>query len=275
MIAILDVYRSSPGRLLNPVATNTVVASRVVAKMASRDHQAGEGYTHPGIVPAMEDQNAAAWEGPSSRPDGPTSSMGDRKRSEAAQLARELGSSGPWSEAFIPEPQTDGSLPTQHTITSHEHREELDNIHTRDMAQSQQELDPPPAYSNVPPVHELPASPVNAMPPASLAAACRREAPSNLQADLEQNESHGEQEQDDRAPLLGRVRRRPNQRGWGRWVHNGKTPRQRHFRLLALVVAFSLVASVIVCAFVDGFNDVSTFSFGIVQANLVAGHIGF
>jgi len=222
-------------------------------------------------APANDAENAAAWDDPLFRTGASISSTSDSKRSNAAQLAQELGSSSPWSEAFLP--ASPRRPPPQHSTTSPEQRERAGNMHNT-MAYSQQELGPPPAYSDLPQIHELPASPVHTMSRQSSTAISPSVAAPTPQADPEQNGDLEEQEEedddDDRLPLLGRVRShvrchvrsrlrgRWNHKGWQPWIHNGKTARQRKCRLLALVIAFSLIASFVVCALIDNFDKVCT-----------------
>jgi len=68
----------------------------------------------------------------------------DVKRSDAASLAQELATSSPWSEAFMP------TRPLRTYPTTD--RQETTNMYP---------LEPPPAYSNLPQVYELPAEPVS------------------------------------------------------------------------------------------------------------------
>lgn len=232
--------------------------------MCSRQSSAERERSHSEVAPALEGRNAAAWGHSPLQTGGPMSSTSDKKRNNAAQLAQELGSSGLWSEACMPASRTPSTFPTRHAATSSEQREQVDNLHTA-MAQPQQDLDPPPAYSNLPQVQELPATPVNTVPRTGSTARAEREIANSACADPEQNEDLEEQEQDVRAPLLGHVRRRWNQRGHGHWIHGGKTGRQRHCRLLALVIASSVIASIIVCALTDGFNEVGILSFGLPE----------
>jgi len=223
--------------------------------MRSRQFSGESERSHSEVAPALEGRNAAAWGHSTLQTEGPMSSTSDEKRNNAAQLAQELGSSSPWSEAFMPASCTPTTFPTQYAATSSEQRVQVDNPHTA-MAQPQQDVDPPPAYSNLPQVHELAATSVSIVPRTGSTARTEREIANSACTDPEQNEDLEEQEQDVRAPLLGHIRRRWNQRGRGHWVHGGKTGRQRHCRLLAMVIAFSVIVSIIVCALVDGFEEV-------------------
>ncbi|KAK5939375.1 hypothetical protein PMZ80_008679 [Knufia obscura] len=201
---------------------------------------------------APDARNDAAWEDPSRHTEGSRSSTSDSKRRNAAQLAQELGSSSPWSQAVMPQAQIHDTPFGRDPTTSRIRTEELDNVHSNTMAQSPQELDPPPAYSNLSHVHELPASPVTM--PRRNAAAADTQGVVTQDTGIDLSEDLEEQEQDDRTPLLGGVERRWNQRGWNRWIHSAKTTRQRHCRLLALVIAFSFLTSLVVCAFVGVFQ---------------------
>lgn len=217
---------------------------------------------HSEIAPALEGRNAVDREHASLQTEGLMSSTSRKKRSSAAHLAQELASSSSWSEAFLPASRTLSTFPTQHTAMSREQRDQVDNPGTT-MAQTQQDTDPPPAYSNLPCIHELPATPVNTTPRTNPVARARRDTTDNAYADDGQNGDPEEQELDVRAPLLGRVGRRWDRRGQVPWIQRGKTGAQRRCRLLALLIVFSLILSIIVCALTHGFNEVGITSFGL------------
>lgn len=75
----------------------------------------------------------------------------DVKRNSAASLAQELATSSPWSEVFMPRAYSTSTMGPSNT---------------HDLAYGQEQgnmypLDPPPAYSNAPEVHELPTESVH------------------------------------------------------------------------------------------------------------------
>jgi len=236
--------------------------SHVPGKMRCRQSSVERGRSHSEIAPALEGRSAADGEHASLQTEGLTSSASRKKRSNAAHLAQELASSSPWSEAFLPASRTFRTFPTQHAAMSREQRGQIDNPGTT-MAQPQQDTDPPPAYSNLPCIHELPATPVNTTPRTNPVARARRDTADHAYADAGQNGDPEEQELDVRAPLLGRVRRRWDQRGQAPWIQRGKTGTQRRCRLLAMVVVFSIILSIIVCALTHGFNEVGITFFGL------------
>lgn len=123
--------------------------------MSSRPSSAREA-SQRGDPTALPSQNPAAYVTPADQPsDAPTSpSPRDTKRSNAAQLARELGSSTPWSETLVP--QSYGSISPRSAST-----------HRQESTQVEQDIDPPPVYTRNPqyshprPVYELPAEAMN------------------------------------------------------------------------------------------------------------------
>lgn len=198
-------------------------------------------------------QNVAACETltthPSTRAVPPSPS--DSKRSNAAQLARQLGSSSPWSETLIPQrygtPQSSTNTSTEPTLAD---RQESANIlnHT---SPPEQDLDPPPAYSRAAPNNLYQARDT---PPAGMDTQ-NSTAPVPNNADVSQpllstNAEHvpGTQqaEPDVETPLLARPSSTHGGRRWSRWMQRRKVRRQRARRFLFVFFFFCVVVSVLV-----------------------------
>lgn len=209
-------------------------------------------------------QNAVACESPATRhlDAASSSSPSDSKRNNAAQLARELGSSSPWSEAFMP--QTHSSM-SSHPASRGVHsaaRQELGHINPS-TAQRERDLDPPPAYSRSPPpnslpsVHELPAQTMDIERATASAAPDRTEAQDLHTTDIEQSRYMQGDQPDVETPLLGRRHsRRRGGKCW-QWIQRAKARRRKYSRLICAVIFFSIVASVLVCILTDDDGNVS------------------
>lgn len=195
-------------------------------------------------------QNADAYEGPTS-----PSNVSDSKRSHAAQLAQELASQSSWSEAFIPQnhSETFSSGPSFDRASmpgaSQPPLQESDS-HT---AMTQHDLDPPPAYSNVPPVHELPATPLMTRPALDTTEQDRA-------IDIENRENSQDEEPDVEAPLLGRQPAYQEARrcvSWW-WQRREKAAKRRRFKKLCCLMVTFVVAVIVIVALITGSDHVST-----------------
>ena len=184
----------------------------------------------------------------------PTTSTSDSKRSEAANLARELASSSPWSDAFMP--STYGTVRQSHQEQSigrfGTHRQVQQPSFTAAM---RDDLDPPPAYSDLREIHELPANPVNV--PQSPANQSMTEpiavTATATSTDNGQDENEPAQDATLEEPLLeqgrcrnsGRHHRRWHRHHWKRWQNRGKRRRERCSRFLFIFLCLAVSASVI------------------------------
>lgn len=192
------------------------------------------------------------------------SDMSDSKRSDAAQLAQELGSTGSWSEAFIP--RSHGSVPASEV--PHRYMTSDNQTFDDNAAMTQSELDPPPAYSRSSQVHELPANPVTTTTSVQPAHVLQDGIGNVSDANNGQEESEDGDGLNVQTPLLGGPRS-AYLRGWTPWIWQGKTARRRRLRLLCLVILFGVLASilsVLACVFYNSSNAVR-YSFPFINMN--------
>lgn len=186
-------------------------------------------------------RNAAACEHAEASIQGPATpiSPSDSKRSHAAALARELASSTSWSESFVPS----NNLHHDPEPTGSENRtlEEMNkNNNPGDGAVTR---DPPPAYTNHRDLYELPATPVM---PQTARRATSHQAQNDFE-DMDEQHTSADPAEAEQQPLISRSDGQPSRRGWTPWIHRGKTTRKRFCRLVSLVIAFSILASALMC----------------------------
>lgn len=167
-------------------------------------------------------------------------SPSDNKRNNAAQLARELGSSSPWSETLMP--QSYGTISPRTTCRD---RQENGDIN-ESTSQVEQDIDPPPVYTRNPepsdrrPVYELPAettttpitdSPVEPQPLSS--------------ADDEQNQIVSHANPDVETPLLAGSRSTQEHGPCSRFTWRTGSKKQSRCCILSAVIVSSAIVSVL------------------------------
>lgn len=207
-------------------------------------------------------ENADACDGPTSltSPSNPS----DSKRSDAAHLAQQLASSSPWSEAFMSpahEPFSTSRLPFHVSGPSNPNpsirEDSVYNSHV-----NQHDFDPPPAYSNLPQVHELPATPMNNMPATVPDAALPQGAIQPRLSVTDNAQGEQEEEPDVEQPLLGWPPESCSRGGWIQWwrQRREKAAKRRRFKRFCCLIIFLILVFVAVCIFVNSLDMVSILS---------------
>lgn len=195
-------------------------------------------------------QNVTTYDRPSTQStiSATPSSPSDSKRSHAAMLARELGSSSPWSETLMP--QTYGSLsPSASNSTRLVMRQEHENTNTV-TAQAEQDLDPPPAYSrnapNIP--HQIRDTPMEARSsPDTTAAIVQNSGDARASStDLRQNDNGEHAEPTAETPLIAQPCSTPADGSYSRWRHRRKMKKRWAQRYMCGLLFFCIVVSVLV-----------------------------
>lgn len=209
-------------------------------------------------------QNAAAYETPSTRPSNTAAppSPSDTKRSNAAQLARELGSSSPWSETFIS--QGYGTLSRSSSSAEPTDRQESeDTNHT--VSRVEQDLDPPPAYSRIPVSDNLQqaynssAENMNTASSTGPATHDTVETQPLTSTDVEQEQSIQHGNPDVETPLLAQSSPTYEDRRYFRWIRQRKMKKRRYCRVLCAVILFAIITSILASFLVGYYGGVSVY----------------
>jgi hypothetical protein len=182
-------------------------------------------------------------------------SPSDSKRSNAARLAQELGSSSPWSESIMP--QSYGSISLHPTPTN---RQETGDIN-ESTSQIEQDTDPPPVYTRNPqsndlgPVYELPAEAMNhsviasAVQPHSLPSA----------DDDEQSQVVQHTNPDVETPLLARARSIQEHGACLRFTWPPSLSKRRRCCIVSTVIISSTIISMLLLIIIGFREFVSAF----------------
>lgn len=167
-------------------------------------------------------------------------SPSDNKRNNAAQLARELGSSSPWSESLMP--QSYGTIAPR---TTYRDRQETGDIN-ESTSQVEQDIDPPPVYTRNPepsdrrPVYELPTEATTTSTTDSIA-----EPHSLPSADDEQNQVMSHASPDVETPLLAGSRSTQEQRSCSGLTWRSGSKKRSRCCILSAVTVSSIVVSIL------------------------------
>lgn len=173
------------------------------------------------------------------------SSPSDNKRSNAAQLARELGSSSPWSETLMS--QSYGTISPRPT---HRDRQETGDIN-ENTSQVEQDIDPPPVYTRNPepsdcrPVYELPAEAMTT-PIADSTVEPHSLPSTDEEQNDEQNQVVSHANPDVETPLLAGSRSTQERRSYSRFTWRPGSKKRSRCCIVSAVIVSSTIVSILV-----------------------------